>query len=127
MLDAREHVLGDQVALGDVGVAGQDERADAGVLIRTQLGDDLVGIADDRRAGAAARPADAGPERVLDEAVVGGALAERGLAWTPTDAASSDLLRIASPVSTSSCETSRSAAARASASVSRTIMWARKP
>ncbi len=72
----RQDVTSEQVALGDVGVARQDERPDAGTLVGAQLGQDLIGIADDRCAGAAAGPADAGPQRLLDEPVVGRRVAE---------------------------------------------------
>ncbi len=69
-------MLRHQVALGDVGVARQDERADARLLVGAEFGDDLVGIAHDRCAGAAASAPDAGPQRLLDEAVVGGRFAQ---------------------------------------------------
>jgi hypothetical protein len=43
------------------------------------LESDLVGVADDRCAAAGAGPRDAGPEVVLDEAVVVGGVAQLGL------------------------------------------------
>ena len=69
----------EQVRLRRVGVARQDERLDAHVLIAVQLGEDLIGVADDRGAAARAGAADAGPEIVLDIAVVGRCLAQRDL------------------------------------------------
>ena len=53
---------------------------DAEVGVGAQLGEHLVGVADERRAAAAARAADAGPEMVLDEALVVGGVAHLGLA-----------------------------------------------
>ena len=46
-------MLGNQVTLGFVGVARQDERIDANVLVRLELGHNLLGVADDRRSSAA--------------------------------------------------------------------------
>ena len=76
-------MLGEEVALGDVWVAGEDERLDAERPVAEELGEHLVGIADDRGAAAAAGPADARPEVGLDVAVVGGGIAELGLAPDP--------------------------------------------
>ena len=49
MLDVGQHVLGHEIAFGDVGVARQDEGLDADLLVRLQLGHDLIGVTDDRR------------------------------------------------------------------------------
>ena len=79
-LTCGQHVAGEQVALGGVRVAGQDERLDAGVGELVDLRQHLVGIADDRRTGARAGPADAGPQVTLDVPLVVGLVAERRLA-----------------------------------------------
>jgi hypothetical protein len=71
---------GEQVALGRGGVARQDERADAGVAVRVDLGRHLVGVADDRGAGAAAGAADAGPQVRPRRSRRRGGLAQRRLA-----------------------------------------------
>jgi hypothetical protein len=47
-----EDVAREQVALGGMRITGQDERLDAEIGVALQLGKHLVGIADDRRAGA---------------------------------------------------------------------------
>ena len=76
MLDVGQHVLGHEIAFGDVGVARQDEGLDADLLVRLQLGHDLIGVADDRRAGAGTGPTDSGPEIGLGVAVVVSAVAK---------------------------------------------------
>jgi hypothetical protein len=108
-----------------VWIARQDERVDAEGHVGAELGDDLVGVADDRGAAAGSRSGDAGPQVVLDEAVVVGGVAQLSLACTPADAVSSERFRIASPSAASSFDSSRVAAARASASVSRTTTCVR--
>ena len=80
VVDVGQHVAGEQVALGGVRVAGEDEGLDAGVGQLVDLGQHLVGVADDGGAGAGAGPADAGPQVPLDVALVVGALAQGGLA-----------------------------------------------
>ena len=68
----RQDMPGEEIRLGLVRVAGQNERLDAHGLVGAQLGQHLVRIADDRRAAAGAGLADPGPEVVLDEAVARG-------------------------------------------------------
>ena len=80
MLEAGQDVPREQVGLGSVGVARQDERLDAHRLVGLQLGEHLVGIADDRGTAAGAGAADAGPQIVLDVTLVAGRLAQLGLA-----------------------------------------------
>jgi hypothetical protein len=107
MRHSRQHVAAEQIGLGRMGVAGQDEGIDAERLIGLQLGQHLVGIADNGGAAARAGAADAGPEVVLDIAICR-AVAQLGLAGVRPNYANS-----------------RSAAVRASASVSRTTTWTR--
>ena len=50
MLDLRQDMAREQVALGCMGIARQDERFDPFRLIGAQLGQHLIRIADDGRA-----------------------------------------------------------------------------
>ena len=75
-----QHVPRDEVAFGDVRVSGEDERVDPEGHVRAQLGDDLIGVADDRRAASRSGSGDAGPQVLLDEPVVVGGVAQLGLA-----------------------------------------------
>ena len=73
----REHELGEAVGLLQVRVAGEDEAVDAEPdVFRHALGD-LVRVADQRRAGAAAHEADAGPEVGADLELVAPAAVQR--------------------------------------------------
>ena len=76
MLDVGQHVLGHEITFGDVGVARQDEGLDADLLIRLQLGHDLIGVTDDRRTGTGTGPANTGPEIGLGVPVVVSTIAE---------------------------------------------------
>ena len=80
MLEVRQDMAREQVGLGGVRVAGQDERLDAHRLVGAQLGEHLVRVADDRGAAARAGAADAGPQIVLDVALRAGGFAQLGLA-----------------------------------------------
>ena len=98
-------MAGEEVGFGGVRVAGQDEGLYAQVGVRRELGQHLVGVADDGRARPGAGAADAGPQVRLGIAVVVGAVAQLGLrgahrsTWRPGSA-----VRIASPVASSSRE-----------------------
>ena len=58
----REDELGEAIAFLEMRIAGQDEAIDAERHILLHALGDLVRIADQRRAGAAAHQSDAGPE-----------------------------------------------------------------
>ena len=58
----REHQLGEAVAFLEMRIAGEDEAIDAERHVFLHPLGDLVRIADQGRAGAAAHQADAGPE-----------------------------------------------------------------
>ena len=77
------NVTCEQIALGEVRVARQDERVDPRPPVGVDLGEHLRRVADDRRSGTAARPTDPGPQRLLDEAVAPGRIAQCGLALHP--------------------------------------------
>ena len=66
----RHHELGEAVAFLQVRVAGEDEVLDAEVDVLAHALRDLVRVADERRAGAAAHQADAGPQVRGDHEVV---------------------------------------------------------
>ena len=69
VLDMRQHMPREQVGFGRVRIARQDEGLDPLGLIGAQLGEHLIGRADDRRPAARARPADAGAQVLFHEAV----------------------------------------------------------
>ena len=52
-----------------MGIAREDESLDPFGLIGAQFGEDLIGVADNRRAAARASAADAGPQVLLNEAI----------------------------------------------------------
>lgn len=52
VVEVRQHVPREQVALGRVRIAGQDERLHAEVCVATQLGEHVIGVADDSRSRA---------------------------------------------------------------------------
>lgn len=70
-----EDVPGEEVTFFEVGVAAEDEGANAEVHVAIEFGKDLVGVADDGTGAAAAGETDAGPE-VGFEVEVGGLGAE---------------------------------------------------
>lgn len=76
MVKVGQHMAGEQVGFGGVRVAGQDESVHAEVRVGADLGQHLIGIADDGRASARARAADAGPQVRFGVAVVIGDVAE---------------------------------------------------
>lgn len=125
MVKVGQHMPGEQVGFGGMRVAGQDESLHAEVSVGTDLGEHLIGITDDGRSGARARTADASPQVRFGVAVVIGDVAELVLPLVPAELVSRDRRRMVSPVRSSSRETRRCAAARASASVARTMTWAR--
>ncbi len=59
VVERGQHVPREQVGLGEVGIAGEDERLQAELAVGAQLGEHLVGVADDRGPGARAGAADA--------------------------------------------------------------------
>ncbi len=79
MIEFWQNVAREQIGLGGVGIARQDERLDPHRAVAFELGEHLVGIADDRRPAARTRTPDARPQVGLGIAVVGRALAQRGL------------------------------------------------
>ena len=60
-------------------IAGKDEASHAHFPIGLDLGQDLVGRTDQRRAASRSRTANAGPQRWLDEAFHIGQIAVAGL------------------------------------------------
>ena len=72
VIETRKHVSGEQVALVGVRVTTQDDRFDAQGFVHPELGQNLVGVADDRRAATGSGPADAGPEVLFHVAVTCG-------------------------------------------------------
>ena len=62
MSDHRQYVLGNKLGLGDVGIAGEDERADADLPVGLQFRHNLVGIPHDGRPRPAPSASDAGPQ-----------------------------------------------------------------
>ena len=69
----------EQVRLRSMRIAREDEGLNAHIAIGVEFGEHLIGIADDRRAAAGARAADAGPQIGFGIAVIGGVLAQRRL------------------------------------------------
>jgi hypothetical protein len=128
VVEVGKHVPGEQVGFGGgVRIAGQDEGVHAEVGVGADLGEHLIGVADDGRAGAGVGPADAGPQVRFGVALIAGRVAQfvlpPGSRGAGVQGPAAD--RILSPVRSSSRETRRCAAARASASVARTMTWAR--
>ena len=80
VLEGREHSGSEAKAAVEMRVPREDERVDAGPTQLPDGGRDLVGVADDRRAGPAAGPSDAGPQMPGDVAFVVGLLSEDVLA-----------------------------------------------
>jgi hypothetical protein len=72
-------MAGEEVALGGVWVAGEDERVHAEGRVRLELGEHLVRVADEGGARAGAGPADAGPQVGLGVALVVGGRAQFAL------------------------------------------------
>src|SRR5436309_7191029 len=60
--EQREDQLSEAIGLLEMRIARHDEGVDADILILLDAGRDGLGIADERRAGAAAHEADAGPQ-----------------------------------------------------------------
>ena len=72
MIHLGQDITREHIAFVDVGITGQDERLYPLGLIGAEFGQDLIGIADNRRAATRARAANPGPEIVLDIALVPG-------------------------------------------------------
>jgi hypothetical protein len=83
VLQVRQHVPGEQVALAGVRIARQDERLHAEVGIGPQLGEHLIGVTDDGCPCAGARSADPGPEVRFHEALVVRQVAQLALPELP--------------------------------------------
>ena len=69
MVDVRQNIAGEHVALLHVRISRQDERLDTLGLVGAQFGEHLVGGADDRGPAARSGAADAGPQVLFHEAV----------------------------------------------------------
>ena len=69
-----EHEPGEAFGLVEVGIPGEDEGIDPGVLVGGELGPDLVGVADDGSTGSGAGATDTGPQVGLGVPVRIGAL-----------------------------------------------------
>ena len=83
MRDMRQHMPREQICFGGMGIARENESFDPFGLIGAQLGEHLVGIADDRRTAARTGAADPGPQVLLDKAVAVRRSAQRLLALNP--------------------------------------------
>ena len=81
----REDQLGEAVGLLEMRVAGQDEGVDADRPVLLHPRRHLLGRADQRRPGAAAHQADAGPQIGADHELVAPAAMERAIRLWPTE------------------------------------------
>ena len=61
VIDPWQDVAGEQIRFGLVRISGQDEGIDTKITVHVQLRQNLIGIADDRRAASRPCTTDAGP------------------------------------------------------------------
>ena len=123
----REDQLGEAVGFLEMRVAGQDEGVDADRPVLLHPRRDFLGRADQRRSGAAAHQADAGPEVGADHELVAPAAMQRAHpALADRVHAREDRLRLGDRLVVEMA-ISRSAAAQASSDVSRTMTCRRMP